>query len=384
MKLQIFKNTNLNKIYSSESIRNLGYSMIQIFIPIYLLSNGYSLREVVVFYIIASIVHMALAIPAGYLGAKIGYKYLILISVPFFIVFFIFLQDIQHLLIPFWLLSVIKETGGTLYWVGRHSFLGFYTDKGKIGAQMGINKILSSVAKLPAPLIGGFILSFFNIQVLIVLVSALMIASVAPLILIKEKWRDREFSIKKLFSKLHIKNIPIFIVQGFDNVISSDFVWPVYIYFSILFKYVALGFVSFLGDAVSLLSNYITGVFSDKNYKKVLFIGAISTFFIWIARVFVRTPFQVYAVDSMAGITDNFVQIPFSSTSYAIAKENHFLQFIVFREIAIHIGKLVALFAVFVIGSIKYALFLGLLYPLGYIIFKFYRQKDIQRENQNE
>ncbi len=351
--------------------------MIQIFIPIYLLSNGYSLREVVIFYIIASIVHMVLAIPAGYLGSKIGYKYLILISVPFFILFFVFLRDIQHLLIPFWFLSVIKEIGGTLYWVGRHSFLGFYTDKGKVGTQMRLHKILNSVAKLPAPLIGGFILSFFNIQILIVIVSALMIASVVPLILIKEEWQDREFSIKKLFSKLHIKNAPIFIVQGFDNVISSDLVWPVYIYFSILFKYVALGFVSFLGDTVSLLFNYITGVFSDRNYKKVFFIGAISTFFIWIARIFVKTPFQVYAVDSIAGITDNFVQIPFGSTSYAIAKENHFLQFIVFREISIHIGKLIALFAVLAIGSIKYALFLGLLYPLGYIIFKFYRKSEI-------
>lgn len=375
----IFNNHNLNKIYLSESIRNLGYSMIQVFIPIYLLNHGYNLKEVVIFYIIASVAHIVLAIPAGYLGAKIGYKYLILISVPFFILFFLFFQNVEHLLIPFWLLSIIKEIGGTFYWVGKHSFMGFYTDKGKVGAQMGINKILSSVAKIPAPLIGGFILSFLNIHFLIITVSVLMTIAVIPLIFIKEEWHDKEFSVKKLFSKLHLKNTPIFMVQGFDNVIASDLVWPVYLYFSILFKYVALGFINFLGDAVSLISNYITGVFSDKNYKRTLRIGAVSTFIIWIGRILLRTPLQAYAVDSISGITDNFVQIPFGSTSYAIAKENHFLQFIVFREMAIHIGKLIALFAVLAIGSIQYALFLGLLYPLGYLIFRFYRKEDLNK-----
>lgn len=374
--MSLFINYNLNKIYLSEAIRSLGIGMIQVFIPIVLLTHGYTLTQVLFFYIIASTFHFFLAIPTGYLGSKIGYKYLILLSVPFFIAFFALFRNVGHLLVPLWALALIREIAGTFYWVSKHSLLGFYADKDKIGAEMGVSKILSSLAGLPAPIIGGFILSFIGINVLLGLVLALLILSVIPLLYIREEWPDTAFSIEHVFSKLHFKNIPIFMTQGVDNAI-TELVWPVYLYFNILFKYIAVGITSFLPNIASLTTNYITGVFSDRNYKRVLHIGAITTLIIWIARIFAKLPIHVYAIDSTSGITDTFIQLPFGSTSYRIARAGHFLQFIVFREMAIHSGKLLALLVVLAIGSLKYALFLGLIYPFGYLLFGF-KEQDSQ------
>ena len=372
--MTIFKNNNLNKIYISESVRSLASQMIQIFIPIYLLVNGYSFAQIVSFLIISSVVHIILAVPSGYLGSRIGYKYLILLSIPCSIIFYISLKNVSSLPLYIFYLAATKEIGGIFYWVGRHSLMGFYTDKDKMGTQLGIYNILTSVAQLPATLIGGIILATLGISPLVIIVAILLFLSMLPLISIKENWTDKDFSVIRLFSKLHIKNTPMFMTEGIENVLLYDLVWPVYLYFYISIKYIALGFVNFLTSITSLLSNFFIGKLSDKNYKLTLRIGAISTFFIWLARIFIKTPLQVYAVDSVSGITEEFTQIPFGAMSYKVARENNFLQLIVFREMAIHAGKLLALFVILALGSFKYALFLGLLYSLGFLLFKFYER----------
>lgn len=374
--LTLFNNSGINKIYLSESIRSFGQGLINVFIPIYLLLNGYSLKAVVWFFIIQSIIHLILAIPSGYIGSRIGYKYLILLSIPFYICFLFLLYNLKIYFYPLWLLAIVKEIGGTLYWVGRHSLLGFNSDDGKIGSQIGMTKILTSVADMPAPLIGGIILSLLGIQPLVILVGFVVLLSVIPLTLIKEEWKDNSFSVKNIFTKMHLRNAPVFMVHGIDNVVSGDLVWPVYLFLYISFQYIGLGLLSLFYDIVSIISNYIIGIFSDKNYKRTLRLGAISTFVIWLIRLIIRTPLPVYIVDSFSSITDQFIYIPFGATSYKIAKDNHFLQLIVFREMAIHVGKLITLFAVLAIGSLRYALVLGLIYSLGYIVFGFYEGKD--------
>lgn len=377
--MAIFQNKNLNKIYASESIRSLATQMIQIFIPIYLLTHGFSFVQIIAFYIISSLAHIILTVPIGYLGSKIGYKYLILLSIPFSIIFYLSLRNISGLSFFIFYLAIVREIGGTLYWVGRHSLLGFYSDKKKAGSQLGVHDILSSLAQMPAPLIGGLILAISGINLLVIVVAIILLLSVVPLISIKEEWPDNKFSVNNLFSKLHVRNIPVFMTQGFDNIITSDLVWPVYLFFFISLKYIALGFVSLVTSITSLFAIFFIGNLSDKNHRLTLKIGAISTIIIWIIRIFIKTPVQVYAVDSVAGISQEFIQIPFGATSYKIAQENHFLQMIVFREMAIHAGKLVALLAVLAIGSFKYSLFLGLLYPFGYLVFRFYEKNKINK-----
>ena len=374
MEFTLFQNSSLNKIYLSESIRCFGQGLINIFIPIYLLVSGFSLQAVVWFLIIQSIVHILCAIPFGYLGSRMGYKYLILLSIPFYTAFLFLLYNLKTNLYPLYILAIIKEIGGTLFWVGRHSLMGSNSDQGKIGSQIGMMKILTAIADIPAPLIGGIILSFFGIQPLIILVGVIVLFSVIPLLLIKEAWHDRGFSVKNIFTKMHIRNAPIFITHGIDNVVSGDLVWPVYLFLYISFQYIGLGLLSLFYDVVSIISNYFIGKLADKDYERTLRIGAISTFMIWLVRIVIRTPLPVYFVDSISSITDQFIYIPFGATSYRIAKSNHFLQLIVFREIAIHVGKLGALFSVLALGSLKHALVLGLIYSFGYLIFRFWEK----------
>lgn len=372
----MFINRDLNRIYISESIRSLALGMIDVFVPILLLTNGYSFAQVIWFYILMSVVHIAVSVPAGIIGAKIGYKYLIVASLPLMIVFLWLFKDIHAhgLAVSLFVLGLIREGSSTLYWVGRHSLLGFYTDKKKIGEQVGVGQILKSLAGIPAPLIGGLILSFGSVHALVACVGGLLTLSVVPLFSIREDWHDAHFSIKTVFSRLHMKNAPIFMVQGVDNVVSSDLVWPVYIYMFILIKYVALGLVNFLANALSLATNYIAGRLADGDYGKTMRLGAIADIALWIPSVVARTPLQIYIIDSTFSITNQFVQIPFSAVSYDIARENDFPQFIAFREMAIQSGKIVALAATLAIGSFEHAIYLGLLYPLGYIFFKFHRK----------
>src|SRR5580693_6445354 len=203
-------NSNVNKIYVSEAIRSFALGTIQVFVPIFLLASGYSLREVVVLYVAASLTHIILAVPAGALGSRIGFKYLILAGIPFLLLFFGMLYDLRRFAWPLWFLGVIREIGLTLYWVGRHSFLGFYTDIEHIGLQVGMNNLLASLAATPAPLLGGIILAANGIKFLILVAAVGLSVSAIPLFFIKEQWRSGGFSLKDAFPAAYWRNVPVF------------------------------------------------------------------------------------------------------------------------------------------------------------------------------
>jgi len=369
----LFNNHKLNKIYASETIRNFTLSLIEIFIPIYLLQLNYSLTQVLFFYVIASLAHIALAIPVGKFGARYKFTSAIFLGVPFQVLFFVLLFTLESQVWPLFLLAIVKEIGGTFYWVGRHVYLAQYTEDHKRGTQLGVGQIFNSIFSLPSPIIGGLVLTFYGIQPLIIIVLILLAISVIPLFLIREEKKLASFDLKYLFTGQTIKNSLLFMNHGVDNVMAA-IIWPMYVFFAILTQYVALGFITFLSKFFSLISNYAVGKWFDKSGGIVLRIGGALTFFVWIGRFFSTLNFHVYLTDSVQGFTQQMIQIPFNASSYALAKKINVIHFIVFREILIHCGKLVALIVLIIVNDLKLSLIIGLVYSLGYVFLQFSRK----------
>lgn len=370
--VDFFGSKDLKKIYSSEVIRYFGLLMVEIFIPIYFLQLGFSFREVVFFFIIKSAWHIMLAFPASRFGAKYGFKYSILISVPFQTAFFALLYNLASGGYFIYLLALIVETGSVFYWTARHSLFAKYTDENQRGREIGVSSILVSLSSIPSPLIGGLILAFFGIKSLLIVVLFILLLSVIPLILIRENWKEKKLRSKRSI-ELGFSNIPIFLIHGMDNILVS-FVWPVYSFFTILTKYILLGFVSFLSKLISVIGTYVIGFFSDKKPRKVFRIGAILSMGVWIARMFAKLPLHVYATDSAYGFSEQMVAIPFNSKSYSFANKSEIVPFIAFREVAIHVGKIIALLLILLINNLKMSLILGIFISFLYFLVWFRRR----------
>ncbi|MCW8966652.1 MAG: MFS transporter [Candidatus Pacearchaeota archaeon] len=367
----MFNNHNLNKLYLSEAFRNFSISMISIFVPIYLIIIGYNIYQVALFFLLNAILCVIISIPIGKFGARFGFKYLILISMPFQILFFALLFSLEDASTPLYLLVIVKSLASRFYHLGKISLLAKFTEKGKRGAEVGVNKILNKLSSIPGPLIGGYLLTLLDTNILLFIILIFLLFATAPLFFIKEKRQKVNLNLRNTFQDLNFSEKIVLINKGIDDSM-DDFVWPVYAFFFILNEYFVLGLVKVVQKSFSLVSHYVSGKLFDKNGVSIIRFGGIASLFIWIGRIFAYNPFFVYIVDSFRGLLHPLIATGFDAECYELADTKHkLISFIMVREILIHVGRIILFGVLLVVQDLKLMLFVGIIYSLIYMKFKF-------------
>jgi len=366
--LYFLEKRELNELYVSVAIKSFAVSMISIFVPIFLLNLNYSLTTVLIFYAVVSIAHALFIIPAAKISSKMGFKHSIVYSIPVLILFYAGLYTLELFNWPLYALAIVFGISNALYWIGYHIDFSIFSDEKKRGTQIGKAKIVTLIFQILGPLTGGLILTFAGFQTLFILVSLLLAASTIPLFFSGDVYKSVPISIKEIFGGQKVRNAITFMGHGIESGVAMV-IWPIFIFTTILNSFTTLGLVSSLSLLFSVLFVFIVGRFSDINRRLVLKVGAILNSIIWSVRFFVQTTFQVFIVDSLYGISQALITIPFDAMSYDKANKTDVVKFIMFREILVQAGRvlLFAVLAVFAIPAI--GIFLGAGASLLYLLF---------------
>ena len=107
----------LNAIYWFNSLNSLAWSLIGIFIPIYLITLGHSLSSVLSFYILDSFVVFFASAPAVVISARIGLKKTLLIYLPFLAAFIILLYSANYFDVRLWLIAIFSALQTAFYFM---------------------------------------------------------------------------------------------------------------------------------------------------------------------------------------------------------------------------------------------------------------------------
>ncbi|MEA3399594.1 MAG: MFS transporter [Patescibacteria group bacterium] len=380
---KFLKKNDLNKLYVSGWLRFFGISVIAVFIPIYLLNLGYSLREVSVFYIFVSFFHIVFTIIGGRVIKKYGLRFVLLTSIPFRVIFFFLLFSLEFYPISLVFLAFVFGTSNGLYWVGRLTLLAKNTEEHKRGSQLAINGIIKKVVTLPGPIIGGFLLSFTNISIAIIFVLIFLILSFIPVFYLKDEKEDVDLKIKNIFKGLNWREKLIIFNKGIDDIMNT-IVWPVFAFFFILHKYFVLGLVKFVEKMFLIISDYFSGKLFDKKGSIVIKYGGFFSIILWIGRALVQSSFGVYLVDSFRGLVAPFILNGFDAECMELANtQDEALHFMIAREILMHSGRIFLLIILFMVNDLKTVFIFGILYSLIYVFIKFdgnRATKDVELE----
>src|SRR6185295_9163859 len=87
-------NREIVELYWSTAIYNLAINLAYIFEPIFLYKLGYSLVQIMYFYLIVYVAYTMLVILCTKITSKIGYKHAILISSVFYILYWVLFSQI--------------------------------------------------------------------------------------------------------------------------------------------------------------------------------------------------------------------------------------------------------------------------------------------------
>ncbi len=369
--LRYFQNKELDELYVSLAIRNFALGLISIFIPIYLIKQGFSITFVLLFYSIIHLTHFILTIPVVELSRKITYKTTMILSTPFLILFYFILYTIppdSTRTSTFLLLGFIFGINNVLFWIGYHLFMAKHSDEGLRGEEIAVVTTINFLLTIISPFIGGLILSFASFKELFFIVSLLLLSSTIPLFMVKERVDDsykrrgkklsKNIRVKELFNNLLIKKL--FIRRGKDAV--SFFVygieggtqiilWPIFLYFTLLNNYAKLGFFNSTLLMTAVITTLIIGKLTDINKRIVLLFGTFTTAIVWIFRALIVTPTQALFSNITYGITKTALHIPIDTITYERAnmearvkgsKENmegRIGDYIIMRELFINLGR---------------------------------------------
>ncbi len=335
---QFLKNKELDELYLCVALKYLAVSMIGVFIPIYLITQGYSLFYVLLFFTLMSFSHMIGVLFAAKISCKIGFKHSILLSVPFLLAFYILLDLLSQFPFLFFITAILYGIQSSMFWTAFHTDFTHFSEKKTLGKSVGFVKLVVKLSNVFGPLVGGLVITFFGFNTLFLIVSALLLFSTIPLFFTKDSSSRHVFSVTNLFKGKRLRDY--LGLAGFGIESTGAILWPIFIFFLVFNNFAEVGVVTSLSLFVSVLFILFIGFFSDLRRKLLMRFGSVFNSFVWVLRTFSITSLLVFISNSLYGFSKMASTIPFDALSYDKAtKFDRRLEFTAFREFAIHSAR---------------------------------------------
>jgi len=357
------------------SIEGLGWSMIGIFIPIYLLILGYTLKQVFVYYIIQNLVILLTAFLIVFLGRVISIQKVLIVRFPFLLIFLILLYNLQDLNFSIYYLAIIAGFQLMLYWFPLHILFSQFADKNNMGSSTSKLFAIPQFVSMFGPLAGGLITVAWGFKILFIIATVLFFIAYIPVLFtkitpIKYSFKFKEgLELYKKYKKYFYSEISNNVGEEVEGII-----WPIFVYLSLI-NIASVGLIGTLLAVSSSIFTLIVGRLADKKNKiKMIRISALFIMIIWFLRFALDNELAFYILTVCSGIVFVVLSVPYYSIFYQIAQKEKAAVFFAFREIPVTIARII----VFSLG-ILFAANLKILFlaaGLAYILFIFWKKQE--------
>lgn len=352
-----FDNKQLDGLYLSTAVKHFAGSFISIFIPIYLLTLGFTLSNIALYYLV-TFVSAFIIFPLGMkLNSKIGMKKVMSLGILVLIIYYLLLNSLSSGNINYLFIALVSGISTAFYWAGFHMEFSKFCDKKKEARETSLINIFSKVAGAIGPILGAILIIQTSFNFLFVLSSILLIVSIIPLFTTKDEKTTYNFSLKKiLFADTKRKAIA-YEASAILGLATGIF-WPIFIFLT-LKEVVSLGAIVSITAVVEIVFLFYVGKFSDKHKRKTLKGGIFLHSFSWIARISFLTPIGIFFNNVYSSLSSTLVDLPFAKIIYSKSKKvNDASDYFLFREFHLTIGRIIVLSIIFLTANI-YWLFIA-------------------------
>lgn len=339
---------------SKRLIQGAATALMGIFLPIFLyITSGDSFKFVVGFYLIGSLLYVFFLAFATRLFNSIGYRLVLAIGMLFNVVFYILLyfttrENIMLLIIP---LIITYLFFRLLHWVPFQVDFTLFSDRKNRGREVSMVYATVAFMGVIGPILAGYIIFTSDYQTLFGVVIVLLTLSALSYLFVPEthekyRWTYRE-TWRHLFSKRHKMTLLSLVANGAENTFTLV-VWPIFIYVLFEGDILEVGAVSTFVVGITIALQLFLGGFIDRSKESkhsTLRIGSFFDAIGWIVKIFVLSVTHVFFVGLYHNVTKIFTKTSYNTIIYeTAADQGHYVdEFTVLREMAVHIGRVIAL-----------------------------------------
>lgn len=352
---------DLSKLFFAGIARRVAISFLSFFSAVFIyqlyVDGGFTQRNamyiVLLFYILLVAFKQAFLSVSEDLSQKIGFTGTMRLSfIPFVILILslIFAESYPSLV---FVAGIAWGIHAGLFWWGYHGYFIKKADSSHFGEGLGESEMLKTVVTIIAPVLGAVVIDVFGFQVAFLLSGLAMLVGVITLGDDKEVKQKHDIKYKDAIGLIfkHKSVAAAYFANGAEAVIYTV-IWSLFLYF--FFNGVlGMGIVVSISLFLSAIFAIFIGKKIDKSgERKVLAVGSPLFSLSWIMRIFASNPFSFILSDGLRNFSDKMVSLPLMELSYKKGVEDYTSKAILFREIAIGFGALVALLVVFVFISL--------------------------------
>jgi len=368
--LDYFKK-DTHAIYLIHAMRGFVFSLLGFLIPVYLLTLGFSIQAVLIFYLFRSIGNALFAHFSGVVASRFGLKHTMMFSFPValcYLASFALLKEGASgwFLFP---IAILGSLQATFYWIPTHSLFAQGTVQKKKGSQVGKLLSFQHLASMIAPFLGGVISVAWGFHSLFVIAIFFLFIPIGILLYTKERKPHMNFDFRKGW-KIIMAHPRHFWRTAVEQIGSGaeGVVWPIFIYLALADPLSVGAAGSFVGLG-SIIFSFLVGKASDK-YKPAVILksGALILTALWLGRTFVGDhKIFIYILSTLAGFFMIMYAVPLTSRNYELAKKSKMVdEFVIFHELPVTIGKVFLLLIALIFVSKIELSFLAA--SLGYLV----------------
>ena len=333
--------SRLAPIFAVTSITGFADSLVGIFVPIFLLTLGYSLTQVMAFILVRYAAILAFALLPGLFGTRLSLKSLMVAQAPVQIAFLALLATLPRTHVSIFVLALLMGLQASLYYIPLHIFFTKASDRDRMGHNVGLFLALPDLLSTGAPLLAGFIAARFGFTPVFLLSAVLVAVSLVPLARIPSYTESVSFRLSSLRT-LYAKYRTYFWLEIIENIQEEmdGVIWPLAIYL-FLHSTLGAGFVATLISAGTAMFTYLIGRRSDHHASRqfMLRTGALIMLALWATRLLSLSTADIIIISALVSFATVLVVVPFNTVIYHLAGDNNTREFILFREIPVFIAR---------------------------------------------
>jgi len=256
-------------------------NLIEVFIPIILYKFGFSLKEVIFYYLFINIFSLVFTFPAFYISNKHNNKILSLIGISSFIILQFLLNKMNNSIFYLIILSLSVAIYRIGYWISRRYYNLRIIRKENISKTYSLISIINEIGLIFSSYIGSLFLDYMSLKILTIIAITIFLLSTIPLYLLKFEHKEQEVKLDlfKIYKQLPKSNIILFGTYELISVVK--FLFPIYLFIYVKDNYQTIGILNLFTNLSTIIFTYIYGktINKEKNYLSlsILLTGIIYT-----------------------------------------------------------------------------------------------------------
>jgi hypothetical protein len=341
------RHTELNEIFLVMSLRSFVVGMIAIFVPIYMYTLGYSLRDIFIMNLLMYVFELAFEYLSALVRTEMGPKHAIALSLPFLVAHLWLLATLPVYHWPLWFAALCGGIAMALYWQGYHYDFSKSKRKGQATKDVSRMFIILAILGAIAPFVGSMIATYFGFNALYAVVIVTLGFVFIPLLKQSEEHKKGKLKLGKFKVGPIARDMISYGGAGLDASVSLV-IWPLFVFF-LLGSYQAIGIITSATLIVTIGVTYLVGKrVSNANRHTYIRTGSYLDGAIYVLLTFVSTFIQVISLNFARSLVSALRSAPYVSEYYLHADETSRSEYIFFMESAIDAAKVV-MFAVLIV-----------------------------------